>query len=280
MYYLKLCSQQWSIYSALFIKRQFTEAEFNKIEDIPYSFYKELTVEETIAIKKCGRFLSDLKTRLPKEHTNKLYGFKYIAENNHGGTFSFHSNCGVVNLNNQNITTDRHGIIIFKSLLTLLNEKELQAILAHEVGHIVLNNVTRYNLLLQEVCALSLALSIAALGSYGKLFIMANLLRYKDNVELAKIVMVMGTMLMINHYAKTEIRKNEFDADKQSVIYTKDKTSLISAIKKITDARTLEAKLGAEKPSFFKLGTNNIYDYLRANPTFNLDYISLFTEYI
>lgn len=137
------------------------------------------------------------------------------------GGMIFHSNLGIVNLTNQDIKTDKHGIIVTKSVLTHLSQNEFNQLLAHEVAHALLNHVTRKKAMYRESCMISFSLIINAMLSLAELGIVSNTLDYQNQNEILKISAILGVMLLVNYYLKHEIRKDEFAADKKSVIITK-----------------------------------------------------------
>lgn len=213
--------------------KSFTIYDFVKLEDVEAGDCFGLSPEEAAKFKGGAKYLLSLKAKLGQDG-EKLYGMIY--ENDQpilGGMVIFHANLGIVNLTNQDIRTDKHGIVVTKSVLTHLSQNEFNQVLAHEVGHAILNHVTRKKTLYRESCIISFSMIINALTSLLDMAILSNTLDYQNQNEVLKIGAILGAMLVLNYYLKHEIRKDEFAADRKSIIFTKNKLLLESALKKL-----------------------------------------------
>ena len=218
----------------LTMTKSYTLYDFVPIEEVEQGECFGLTAEEAVKYKACAQYLIELKKRLAPEDAQKIHGMIYdIDRSIAGGAFIFHSNMGIVNLTNQDIKTDKHGIIITISLLKHLSQNELKALLAHEVGHAVLNHTTRKKTLYREICPISFSIMMSGVFSLVDLAFLHSTLNYQNNREFNMLVAVIGCMFLVNAYVKAEIRKDEFAADRKSVVYNKDNLLLISALRKV-----------------------------------------------
>lgn len=206
--------------------------DFVPLEDIEAGDCFGLSSEEATKFKGGAKYLLSLKKRLG-EDGKKLHGMIYDNDRIMAGGMIFHGNLGIVNLTNQDIRTDKHGIVVTKSVLANLSQNEFNQLLAHEVGHALLNHVTRKKTLYRESCMISFSIIVSAMLSLVDLGILSNTLDYQNQNEVLKISAILGIMLVLNYYLKHEIRKDEFAADRKSVILTKNRPLLESALKKI-----------------------------------------------
>jgi STE24 endopeptidase len=123
-------------------------------------------------------------------------------------------------------------IVFFDTLLDILTPKEVQAVLAHEIGHYKKKHITKSMIL-------SLFISLAGLyllfqvSMYTPLFI--NLGINPDSTSQLVIffsLILSPVLYFLNPIFSSISRKNEFEADNYAKEYS-DKNDLITSLKKL-----------------------------------------------
>ena len=123
-------------------------------------------------------------------------------------------------------------IVFFDTLLEILNPKEVQAVLAHEIGHYKKNHITKSMIL-------SLFISLAGLfllfhvSTYAPLFIELGINPNSTSQLVIFFILVLSPILyFLNPIFSSISRKNEFEADNYAKEFS-DKNDLITSLKKL-----------------------------------------------
>jgi len=123
-------------------------------------------------------------------------------------------------------------IVFFDTLLDILTPKEVQAVLAHEIGHYKKNHITKSMIL-------SLFISLAGLyllfqvSMYTPLFIDLGINPDSTSQLVIFFSLVLSPVLyFLNPIFSSLSRKNEFEADNYAKEYS-DKNDLITSLKKL-----------------------------------------------
>jgi STE24 endopeptidase len=123
-------------------------------------------------------------------------------------------------------------IVFFDTLLEILTPKEVQAVLAHEIGHYKKNHITKSMIL-------SLFISLAGLyllfqvSTYTPLFIELGINPDSTSQLVIFFSLVLSPVLyFLNPIFSSISRKNEFEADNYAKEYS-DKNDLITSLKKL-----------------------------------------------
>ena len=123
-------------------------------------------------------------------------------------------------------------IVFFDTLLEILTPKEVQAVLAHEIGHYKKNHITKSMIL-------SLFISLAGLfllfhvSTYAPLFIELGINPNSTSQLVIFFVLVLSPILyFLNPIFSSISRKNEFEADNYAKEFS-DKNDLITSLKKL-----------------------------------------------
>ena len=123
-------------------------------------------------------------------------------------------------------------IVFFDTLLEILTPKEVQAVLAHEIGHYKKNHITKSMIL-------SLFISLAGLfllfhvSTYAPLFIELGINPNSTSQLVIFFILVLSPILyFLNPIFSSISRKNEFEADNYAKEYS-DKNDLITSLKKL-----------------------------------------------
>ena len=123
-------------------------------------------------------------------------------------------------------------IVFFDTLLEILTPKEVQAVLAHEIGHYKKNHITKSMIL-------SLFISLAGLfllfhvSTYAPLFIELGINPNSTSQLVIFFILVLSPILyFLNPIFSSISRKNEFEADNYAKEFS-DKNDLITSLKKL-----------------------------------------------
>jgi STE24 endopeptidase len=123
-------------------------------------------------------------------------------------------------------------IVFFDTLLDILTPKEVQAVLAHEIGHYKKKHITKSMIL-------SLFISLAGLyllfqvSMYTPLFIDLGINPNSTSQLVIFFSLVLSPVLyFLNPIFSSISRKNEFEADNYAKEYS-DKNDLITSLKKL-----------------------------------------------
>ena len=123
-------------------------------------------------------------------------------------------------------------IVFFDTLLDILTPKEVQAVLAHEIGHYKKKHITKSMIL-------SLFISLAGLyllfqvSTYTPLFIELGINPDSTSQLVIFFSLVLSPVLyFLNPIFSSISRKNEFEADNYAKEYS-DKNDLITSLKKL-----------------------------------------------
>jgi heat shock protein HtpX len=128
------------------------------------------------------------------------------------------------------ISINKAVICVTQGLLTHLNKNELEAVLAHEMTHIIHRDMRLLTIATLFVGVIAIISEVALRG-----------LRFKSssNKKGAPVILLVILAAIVGYFiavlSKFAIsRKREFMADAGSVVLTKDKDAMISALKRIS----------------------------------------------
>jgi len=120
------------------------------------------------------------------------------------------------------------SVAVTEGILRLMNDRELEGVLAHELGHVLHRDI-----LISSVAA-TLASAITYLGYFGRFFGGG----YSEDGErrgggAGGLLMIFLAPLAAGLIQMAISRSREFDADEASAKYTGDPSELISGLKKL-----------------------------------------------
>jgi STE24 endopeptidase len=123
-------------------------------------------------------------------------------------------------------------IVFFDTLLEILTPNEVQAVLAHEIGHYKKNHITK-SIILSLFLSLAGLYILFQLSTYAPLFIALDINPYSTSELVIFFSLVLSPILyFLNPVFSSISRKNEFEADNYAKEHS-DKSYLISSLKKL-----------------------------------------------
>ena len=123
-------------------------------------------------------------------------------------------------------------IVFFDTLLEILTPKEVQAVLAHEIGHYKKNHITK-SIILSLFLSLAGLYILFQLSTYAPLFIELGINPYSTSQLVIFFSLVLSPILyFVSPVFSSISRKNEFEADNYAKEHS-DKSYLISSLKKL-----------------------------------------------
>lgn len=158
--------------------------------------------------------------------------------------------------------TSDSRIVFTTGLLEKLDKREIEAVAAHELTHII-NKDT--------LLMLVIVLYIWAISIIGEILIRTG--RGKWNGKGKNILPLIGLALMILWYLLYPLirlaisRKREYLADAGSVQLTKDNQAMISALKKINQKPEIELKNKEMSAMFIENPLDNAFSIFQTHPS-------------
>jgi len=123
-------------------------------------------------------------------------------------------------------------IVFFDTLLEILTPNEVQAVLAHEIGHYKKNHITK-SIILSLFLSLAGLYILFQLSTYAPLFIELGINPYSTSQLVIFFSLVLSPILyFVSPVFSSISRKNEFEADNYAKEHS-DKSYLISSLKKL-----------------------------------------------
>lgn len=123
-------------------------------------------------------------------------------------------------------------IVFFDTLLEILTPNEVQAVLAHEIGHYKKNHITK-SVILSLFLSLAGLYILFQLSTYAPLFIELGINPYSTSQLVIFFSLVLSPILyFVSPVFSSMSRKNEFEADNYAKEHS-DKSYLISSLKKL-----------------------------------------------
>ena len=123
-------------------------------------------------------------------------------------------------------------IVFFDTLLEILTPKEVQAVLAHEIGHYKKNHITK-SMILSLFISLAGLFLLFQVSTYTPLFIELGINPDSTSQLVIFFILVLSPILyFLNPIFSSISRKNEFEADNYAKEYS-DKNDLITSLKKL-----------------------------------------------
>ena len=127
----------------------------------------------------------------------------------------------------------QHAVVaVTRGILDIVNERELTAVLAHELGHVR----TRDTLVMAVVASVAGAISYLAQMAQWSMWMGGGDRDRRDSGQLGMIGMLLGIILLPLAAMLVQLavsRSREYGADDQSAALTHDPLSLASALRKL-----------------------------------------------
>jgi heat shock protein HtpX len=147
-------------------------------------------------------------------------------------------------------------ICVTTGILEKLDRRELEGVLAHELGHIA-------NYDIRFITLVSVMVGMVAIIS--QIFLRSMWFRSSDDNKAGMIIMIIGIVMAILAPIAVQLvqlsisRKREFTADATAVKFTRNPQALIGALEKIKHENTPEKKVSkAIAPLFFSSPMKNL----------------------
>jgi heat shock protein HtpX len=129
----------------------------------------------------------------------------------------------------------QHAVVaVTRGILEVVNERELTAVLAHELGHVR----NRDTFVMAVVASVAGAISYLAQMAQWSMWFGGGDRDNRDSGQLGMIGMILGIVLLPIAAMLVQLavsRSREYGADDQSAAFTHDPISLASALRKLAD---------------------------------------------